>query len=105
MQPSSMKQMVSFDTIPFEIIVEIAEQSVKVWYLLSITLSEFGRYSIKENVKNRAKRMFVEPPKLEPIERILYVPLQMYRMFDQRCALPLVSLQFHSIELLAKIDK
>lgn len=53
----SMKS-INLEDLPFEIIVRIAETSPFVWWKLSITLREFGLWSIQPKVKEKNKARF-----------------------------------------------
>lgn len=53
-----MKREMDFTSLPFEIVVLIAEVSHEVWYLLSLTIREFGLYSISPSVMRAAQRHF-----------------------------------------------
>lgn len=44
--------------LPFEIIVRIAECTHHVWYSLSVTMKQFGMYSIQLKVKKNAMKRF-----------------------------------------------
>lgn len=85
--------------LPFEIFVEIAEKSLTVWYLLSISYKKFGTYSIQPLVKSAAQKRFLK-------ERILYVPLCRWNYPFQLMQLPIpsVSLQFHEIKILTRMN-
>lgn len=48
------------DNLPFDVIIEIARTHWKVWYKLSISLREFGLYSIQPSVKRAAQKRFRE---------------------------------------------
>lgn len=52
--------------LPFDIIVIIAETSHEVWYLLSLTLKDFGLYSIRSHAKKNAMTLFDFRPISEP---------------------------------------
>lgn len=44
--------------LPLELIVQIAEISHEVWYLLSMTINKFGNYSIRPEIKERVMKRF-----------------------------------------------
>jgi hypothetical protein len=81
--------------LPFEIIVEIAEKSLTVWYLLSLSYKKFGFYSIQPFVLLKAKQRFNKEP-------ILYVPFCFWDKPGYGLPLPIVSLQFHEVKLVLK---
>lgn len=71
----------SFPFLPFDVIIEIARTHWKVWYKISISLREFGLYSIQPNVKTFAQRHFRYEVHTQLKEKALYGYLPLYERY------------------------